>query len=142
MKTYTAKPKDIKKAWYVIDASNKVLGRLATRVATILRGKHKPMFTPHMDTGDNLIIINAEKIRLTGKKMEDKSYFRQLKHAGASKHISVKTVMEKDPAKVIRMAVQRMLPKNILGRKTFKKLHVYAGDKHPHAAQKPEPLAI
>ncbi|MFH1759786.1 MAG: 50S ribosomal protein L13 [bacterium] len=142
MKTYTAKPKDIKRRWHLIDASDVVLGRLATQVATILRGKNKPIFTPHIDTGDYVIIVNADKIKVTGKKAEDKFYFRPSPYAGHSKKIPFKKLSQCQPEEVIRRAVLRMLPKNKLSRMTFKKLFVYAANTHPHMAQQPKLLKI
>lgn len=123
--------------WFVVDASDKVLGRLATQVAVLLRGKHKPYYAPHQDTGDFVVVTNAEKIRLTGAKSEYKSYFSHSQYPGGGKTIPFKRMIERHPDRVIKHAVKGMLPKNALGRKIMKKLKVYAGDKHPHAAQQP-----
>ncbi len=137
-KTYNATPSTTEKKWVIIDAEGQSLGRLSTRVATILRGKNKPEFTPHMDTGDNVIVINAEKVVLTGKKMTDKNYFRHTGYPGGEKFTSAQEMMEKDPTSLITIAVRGMLPKNKLGRKLQKNLRVYAGSVHPHIAQQPE----
>lgn len=137
-KTYSATPSDTKKNWVIIDAEDQPLGRLSTRVASILRGKNKPEFTPHMDTGDNVIVINAEKAVLTGKKMTDKQYFRHTGYPGGEKFISAQEMMEKDPTSLVMTAVRGMLPKTKLGRKILKNLRVYAGPVHPHTAQQPE----
>lgn len=139
--TYTARPGDIERKWYVIDAEGVVLGRLATQVATILRGKHKPMYTPSMDTGDNVVIINAGKVALTGKKLDDKLHYWHTGYQDGLKTITYRKFMAKDPAAVVRLAVRGMLPKTPLGRAMLKKLKVYAGAEHPHEAQTPEPLA-
>ncbi|MEX0823498.1 MAG: 50S ribosomal protein L13 [Balneolaceae bacterium] len=137
-KTYSATPSDTKKKWVIIDAEDQPLGRLSTRVASILRGKNKPEFTPHMDTGDNVIVINAEKVVLTGKKMTDKQYFRHTGYPGGEKFTSAQEMMEKDPTSLVMTAVRGMLPKTKLGRKILKNLRVYAGPVHPHTAQQPE----
>lgn len=137
-KTYSATPSDTKKKWVIIDAEDQPLGRLGTRVASILRGKNKPEFTPHMDTGDNVIVINAEKVVLTGKKMTDKQYFRHTGYPGGEKFTSAQEMMEKDPTSLVMTAVRGMLPKTKLGRKILKNLRVYAGPVHPHTAQQPE----
>ena len=142
MKTYTPKATEIERAWWVVDAEDKVLGRLASEVAQVLRGKHKPMYTPHLDTGDHVIVVNAEKIRLTGKKAQQKTYFRHSGYMGGDKHIPFEEMREKHPERVIELAVKGMLPKNNLGRLMLKKLKVYAGPEHPHEAQKPEKLEI
>ncbi len=126
--------------WYVIDAQDYVLGRLATQIASILRGKHKPSFAPHQDVGDYVIVINAEKIKVTGRKAEQKYYFHHSGYPGGAKQVPYKRMMEKHPERIIEHAVRLMLPKNALGRRIFKKLKVYAGPEHPHEAQKPEPL--
>ncbi|NMB07123.1 MAG: 50S ribosomal protein L13 [Tissierellia bacterium] len=139
MKSYMAKPEEIERKWYVIDAEDKVLGRLATEVATILRGKHKPIYTPHVDTGDFVIVINADKIKLTGKKLEQKEYKYHTGYPGGLKSISYKQIMEKNPERAIELAVKGMMPKNKLGRQMYKKLRVYSGPEHNHQAQKPEP---
>jgi large subunit ribosomal protein L13 len=142
MKTYSAKPEDIQRKWYVIDADGKTLGRLATRVATILRGKHKPIFTPHLDCGDFVIVINAEKIRVTGNRLHEKMYYHHSGYPGGLSTISLRDLLNKRPERAIQYAVKKMLPKNALGRHMFKKLHVYAGGEHPHAAQHPEVLEL
>lgn len=144
MKTYIAKEKEIQesKRWYVVDAEGKVLGRLASQIAHILRGKHKPIFSPHQDAGDFVVVINAEKVKLTGKKMEQKTYFRHSGYISGTTFTPVALMFQKHPERVIEYAVKRMLPKNALGRKMFKKLKVYAGPEHPHQAQKPEVLEI
>ena len=136
--TYSAKNSDNKGKWWVVDAQGEVLGRLATRIASRLRGKHNPLFTPHVDTGDWVVVVNAGKIVLTGKKMEKKNYYRHSGYIGGLKTTTAKELIEKSPEDLIRFAVKGMLPKNRLGRKLFKKLKVYAGDKHPHDAQVPE----
>ncbi len=138
MRTYMAKPNEIERKWYVVDAAGQTLGRLASEVATILRGKHKPEYTPHVDTGDHVIIINAEKIELTGNKLHDKKYYRHSGYPGGLKVRTAHEMLSKHPERVLELAVKGMLPKNSLGRKMFKKLHVYAGPEHPHEAQKPE----
>ncbi len=142
MKTYSAKPQDIRRDWFLVDATDKTLGRLATEVARRLRGKHKPMFTPHMDTGDHIVVVNAEKIKVTGKKLEDKYYHRHTGYIGNLKSVKLSTVLETHPERAIQSAVKGMLPKNPLGRAMFRKLHVYAGPEHPHAAQQPQPLEL
>jgi large subunit ribosomal protein L13 len=144
LKTYIAKEKEVEdsKRWYVVDAEGKVLGRLASQIAHILRGKHKPIFSPHQDVGDFVVVINAEKVKLTGKKMEQKTYFRHSGYIGGTTYTPVSLMLQKHPERVIEFAVKRMLPKNALGRKMFKKLKVYAGPEHPHAAQKPEVLEV
>ena len=128
--------------WFVVDASDKVLGRLATQVAVLLRGKHKTYYAPHQDTGDFVVVLNAEKVRLTGTKSEYKSYFSHSQYPGGGKTVSFKRMIERHPDRVIKHAVKGMLPKNALGRKIMKKLKVYAGDKHPHAAQQPVEFKI
>lgn len=138
MKTYMAKPADVDRKWYVIDASNQTLGRLATEVATILRGKHKPTFTPHVDTGDFVIVINAEKVRLTGNKLSQKKYRHHTGYPGGLKEMDYETLLRRKPEKAIEMAVKGMIPHNRLGDQVFKKLKVYRGSEHPHQAQKPE----
>ncbi len=144
MKKYTvsAKRSDNPQKWYVIDANGAVLGRLATQVAQRLRGKHNPHFTPHVDTGDWVIVINAEKIALSGRKMDQKIYYRHSGYIGGLKQITAKDLLEKNPEALLRSAVKGMLPKNKLGRQIFKKLKVYAGEVHPHEAQRPESLKI
>lgn len=138
MKTYMAKPADVDRKWYVIDASNQTLGRLATEVATILRGKHKPTFTPHVDTGDFVIVINAEKVRLTGNKLSQKKYRHHSGYPGGLKEMDYRTLLQRRPEKAIELAVKGMLPHNRLGDQMYKKLKVYRGSEHPHQAQKPE----
>ena len=142
MKTYTPKATEIERAWWVVDAEGKVLGRLASEIAKVLRGKHKPMYTPHLDTGDHVIVVNAEKIRVTGKKEEQKTYFRHSGYMGGDKHIPFAEMREKHPERVIELAVKGMMPKSNLGRLMLKKLKVYAGPEHPHEAQQPEELEI
>ena len=139
-KTYSAYPKDIVRKWFVVDLENQILGRAATEIARILRGKHKPQFTPHIDTGDFVIAVNAEKIKLTGKKLTDKRYYRHSGYIGGLKSITAKQLLQKRPEDLVIRAVRGMLPKNRLGRKILKKLKVYAGPDHPHAAQQPQPL--
>jgi len=142
MKTFTATPKTIKRDWCVVDATDKTLGRLASEVASRLRGKHKPEFTPHMDAGDYIVVVNAEKIRVTGNKINDKMYHHHTGYIGNLKSINLGKQLEKHPERVIQAAVKGMLPKNALGRSMFRKLHVYAGPEHPHSAQQPTPLEI
>jgi large subunit ribosomal protein L13 len=139
-KTYSAKPEEVERKWYLVDATDQTLGRMATQIATILRGKHKPMFTPHVDCGDYVVVINAERIHVTGNKMEDKMYYRHSGYPGGLRQTPLKTMLVKHPDRVISEAVRRMLPKNNLGRLMLKKLKVYAGPDHPHEAQQPEPL--
>ncbi|MCS7260008.1 MAG: 50S ribosomal protein L13 [Anaerolineae bacterium] len=142
VRTYSAKPQAIQREWFVVDAEGQTLGRLATRVATILRGKHKPFYTPHVDCGDFVIVVNAEKVRVTGKKLDQKIYYRHSGYPGGLKQISLRRQLMLHPERVIEAAVRGMLPKNRLGRKLFKKLKVYAGPTHPHQAQKPKVLNI
>lgn len=142
MKTYSVKAGEIEQRWWVVDADGKVLGRLATELARILRGKHKPTYTPHLDTGDFVVVVNAEKIELTGRKAEQKSYFRHSGYMGGEKFIPFRTMLERHPERVIELAVKGMLPKNSLGRQMRGKLKVYAGPEHPHEAQQPQPLAL
>ena len=142
MKTYVAKPQTVTREWCVVDATDKTLGRLASEVASRLRGKHKPEYTPHVDTGDHIVVVNAEKIRVTGNKLKDKVYYRHTGYIGNLKSISLEKQLEKRPERVIQAAVKGMLPRNPLGRAMFKKLHVYAGPDHPHAAQQPTELDI
>jgi len=142
MKTYTPRAKDIERGWYVLDAREAVLGRLASEVAQILRGKHKPMYAPHLDVGDHVIVINAAEVRLTGQKAEQKVYYRHSQHPGGLRVIPFARMIETKPEQVIERAVRGMLPKTRLGRQMIKKLHVYAGGEHPHAPQKPEPLEL
>ena len=138
MKTFMASPSTIDRKWYVVDATNMTLGRLASEVAKILRGKNKAIFTPHIDTGDNVIVINAEKIKVTGKKLDQKIYYHHSDYVGGLKQATLREKLAKKPEQVIELAVKGMLPKGPLGRQMFKKLHVYAGPEHAHAAQKPE----
>ena len=140
--TYSAKDTDNQGRWCLVDAENAILGRLASTVAARLRGKHNPLFTPHVDTGDWIIVINADKVALTGRKWDQKSYYRHSGYIGGLKTITAKKLMEKRPEDLIRFAVKGMLPKNRLGRKLFKKLKVYSGDQHPHEAQQPEILEV
>ena len=140
--TYSAKNTDHQGRWYLVDAENAILGRLASTVAARLRGKHNPLFTPHVDTGDWIIVINADKVALTGRKWDQKNYYRHSGYIGGLKTITAKKLMEKRPEDLIRLAVKGMLPKNRLGRKLFKKLKVYSGTQHPHEAQQPEILEI
>jgi large subunit ribosomal protein L13 len=142
MKTFTATPATIKREWCVVDATDKTLGRLATELASRLRGKHKPEFTPNMDTGDYMVVINAEKIKVTGKKLDDKMYYHHTGYIGNMKSINLGKLLDQHPERVIQNAVKGMLPKNPLGRAQFRKLHVYAGSEHPHAAQQPTPLEL
>lgn len=140
--TFMANAQTIERKWYVVDAEGKTLGRLAAEVAKVLRGKHKPTFTPHVDTGDHVIVINAEKITVTGKKLIQKEYFRHSGYPGGSRFMKLGMMLEKYPERVVEMAVRGMLPKNKLGAQQYRKLNVYAGSEHPHAAQKPEVLEI
>ena len=142
MKTFTATPATIKREWCVVDATDKTLGRLATELAHRLRGKHKPEFTPHMDTGDHMVVINAEKIKVTGNKLEDKMYYRHTGYIGNLKSISLGKLLAQHPERVIQNAVKGMLPKGPLGRAMNRKLHVYAGPAHPHEAQQPTQLEL
>lgn len=142
MKTYQAKKEELKYQWYLVNAEGKVLGRLASELAKILRGKHKPTFTPHLDTGDFVVVLNAEKIGLTGKKLKDKIYYRHTGYPGGIKEVSAEKLLAKKPTELIRRAVKGMLPKNSLGRQMLRKLKVYAGPNHPHKAQNPVPLEL
>ena len=142
MKTYYAKPGEVEREWLLIDATDLVLGRLATQVAMILRGKKKPTYTPNVDTGDFVVIVNAEKIRLTGNKADQKAYYSYSGYPGGLKETSFKTLMEKHPERVIEKAVRGMLPKGTLGRQMGRKLHVYAGPEHPHQAQSPRQITL
>ena len=142
MKTYVAKPQTVVHDWCLVDATDKILGRLASELASRLRGKHKPEFTPHVDTGDHMVVINAEKIRVTGKKLDDKIYYRHTGYIGNLKSINLGKLLEEHPERVIQSAVKGMLPRNPLGRAMFRKLHVYAGPEHPHAAQQPKELDL
>jgi large subunit ribosomal protein L13 len=140
MKTYQAKKEELEYKWYLVSADGKVLGRLATELAKILRGKNKPTYTPHLDTGDFVIVVNAGKVTLTGKKMKDKIYYHHTGYPGGIKEINAEKLLAKKPTEMIRMAVRGMLPKNSLGRQMIRKLKIYAGPDHPHEAQKPIPL--
>lgn len=140
MKTYNAKSEEVVRNWYVVDASDKVLGRLAAEIARRLRGKHKPEYTPHVDTGDYIVVLNAEKVRVTGNKLKDKKYYRHTGYPGGIRERSLEKMLAERPIKVIEQAVKGMLPKNSLGRDMFRKLKVYQGSEHPHAAQQPEEL--
>ena len=142
MKTFSAKPETVRRDWYLVDADGKTLGRLATALAHRLRGKHKPVYTPHVDTGDFIVVINAEKIRVTGRQLKDKIYYRHTGTIGNMKSEPLEKMLEKHPERAIEIAVKGMLPKNPLGRQMFKKLKVVRGDKHPHAAQQPKPLEL
>jgi large subunit ribosomal protein L13 len=142
MKTVSAKPETVKRDWYVVDASGKTLGRLATELARRLRGKHKPIYTPHVDTGDYLVVVNAEKVAVTGKKLTDKMYHRFTGYIGNLKTTSLRDMLDTHPERAIEIAVKGMLPKNPLGRAMFKKLKVYKGANHPHAAQQPQVLDV
>lgn len=142
MKTYTLKPEEITREWYVIDAEGKILGRLASEIAKILKGKHKPTYTPHIDSGDYVIVINADKVRVTGRKLEQKIYYRHSGYPGGLKSICLAEQLERHPTRVLKAAVRGMLPKNRLGRAMIKKLKIYAGDSHPHQAQQPKVLEI
>ena len=142
MKTFAAKEQEILKKWFLVDAEDRVLGRLATQIAIRLRGKHKPVFTPHTDTGDFVVVINAEKIALTGTKLDKKVYYRHSGYIGGLKKITARRLLEEKPEEVLRLAVKRMLPKNSLGRRQLKKLKIYKGADHPHEAQQPEILEI
>ncbi len=142
MRTYTTKPDDINREWYVVDATGLTLGRLASQIASVLRGKHKPIFSPHMDCGDFVIVINAEKVRVTGDKLDQKMYYRHSQYPGGLKTISLRDQMKQHPDRVIRLAVRGMLPKNRLGRQMIKKLKIYREPDHPHQAQQPKPLSM
>ena len=142
MKTYMPNPADYSRDWYLVDATDVVLGRLATQVAFRLRGKHKPVFAPHVDTGDFIVVVNADKIKVTGRKEEQKQYHRHSGYPGGIKSVTAKKMLETKPEELIRAAVRGMLPKNRLGRQLIKKLKVYAGPEHPHAAQTPQALEI
>ncbi|MEW5791176.1 MAG: 50S ribosomal protein L13 [Pseudomonadota bacterium] len=142
MKTFSAKAHEVKRDWYVVDATDKVLGRLAAEIAFRLRGKHKPEFTPHVDTGDYIVVVNAEKIRVTGNKAKDKIYYHHTGYVGNLKSTSFEKMIATHPERVLEIAVKGMLPKNPLGRAMYRKLKVYAGPEHQHAAQQPQPLEI
>jgi len=142
MKTFSAKPESVERDWYVVDATDKTLGRLATEIARRLRGKHKPVYTPHVDTGDYIVVINAEKVQVTGNKRTDKIYYRHTGYPGGIKDISFDKLMDHKPEMAIEKAVKGMMPRNPLGRAMLSKLKVYAGSEHPHAAQQPKELAL
>ena len=142
MRTFSAKPNEVQRDWYVVDAQGRTLGRLATEVARRLRGKHKPEYTPHVDTGDYIVIINAEKIRVTGNKLKDKTYYRHTGYVGNLKSESLENLLKRAPERVLELAVKGMLPRNPLGRQMFKKLKVVQGENHPHQAQQPLPLDL
>ena len=142
MKTYMANPDKIERKWYVVDATDKTLGRLTSEIAKVLRGKNKPVYTPHIDTGDYVIVVNAEKIAVTGKKLDQKIYYNHSDYVGGMKETTLKEMLAKHPERVIEYAVKGMLPKGPLGRSMIKKLHVYAGPEHDHQAQKPEVLTF
>ena len=142
MKTFSAKPAEVKRDWYLIDATDKTLGRLATEIARRLRGKHKPEYTPHVDTGDYIVVVNAEKIRVTGRKLTDKVYYSHSGYIGNMKSITLEKLLAKAPERVLQTAVKGMMPRNPLGRAMFGKLKVYAGGEHRHAAQQPKPLEL
>lgn len=142
MKTFSAKPQDVRREWHLVDATDKTLGRLASELALRLRGKHKPTYTPHVDTGDHIVVVNAEKIRVTGNKMEDKIYHHHTGYIGNLKSEPLNKLMQRHPERAIERAVKGMLPKNKLGRAMYKKLHVYVGPEHPHAAQQPQALDV
>jgi large subunit ribosomal protein L13 len=140
VRTYTAKPDEIQREWYVVDATDKTLGRLASEIARILRGKHKPIYTPHVDCGDFVIVVNADKVRVTGRKLDQKMYYRHSGYPGGLTSISLRDQLDRHPDRVIQAAVRGMLPKNRLGRRMLKKMKVYASPDHPHQAQQPKPL--
>ncbi len=142
MRTISAREQDVERDWYIVDAQGQTLGRLATRVATILRGKHKPIYTPHVDCGDYVIIVNAEKIHVTGQKMSQKKYYRHSGYPGGLREVVLRDQLKKFPDRVLESAVRGMLPKSRLGRRMFKKLKVYAGPNHPHDAQQPKSLEL
>jgi large subunit ribosomal protein L13 len=142
MKTYTAKPGEIERRWYVVDAEGQNLGRLATRIADTLRGKNKPQFTPHVDTGDFVVVVNAEKVAVTGKKLDEKIYYRHSGYPGGLKQRTLREQLERRPTEVLRTAVKGMLPKNKLAARQLTKLKIYAGPEHPHTAQAPQPLEV
>ncbi len=142
MRTFTQKQEEIERNWYVVDAEGETLGRLASRIAPILKGKHKPIYTPHLDCGDFVVIVNAEKVRVTGRKLDQKFYHRHSGYPGGLTSISLRDQLDKHPERVLTAAIRGMLPKNKLGRRMIKKLKVYAGDEHPHQAQQPKPLEL
>ena len=142
MKTFSAKHDEVERHWYLVDATNKTLGRLSTEIANRLRGKHKPIYTPHVDTGDYIVVVNASKIRVTGNKMQDKIYYKHTGYIGNMKSMNLETMLEKNPERVIMKSVKGMLPKNKLGNAMLKKLRVFAGPEHNHISQKPEVLEL
>lgn len=142
MKTFSAKPEEVRREWYVVDAADKTLGRLATELASRLRGKHKPEYTPHVDTGDHIVVVNASRIRVTGNKLKDKTYYRHTGYVGNLKSISLEKLLEEKPEQALQFAVKGMLPRNRLGRAMIKKLRIFAGPEHNHQAQQPQPLEI
>ena len=142
MKTFSAKPHEIRREWFVVDAQGQTLGRLAARVATILRGKHKPIYTPHVDCGDYVIVVNAGKINVTGQKLDQKMYYRHSGYPGGLRQVSLRRQLQIHPDRIVETAVRGMLPKNRLGRKMFKKLKIYVGPDHPHQAQQPKSLVL
>ncbi len=142
MRTFTQKQEEIERDWYVVDAEGETLGRLASKIAPILKGKHKPIYTPHLDCGDFVVIVNAEKVRVTGRKLDQKFYHRHSGYPGGLTSISLRDQLDKHPERVLTAAIRGMLPKNKLGRRMIKKLKVYAGDEHPHQAQQPKPLEL
>lgn len=142
MKTQSTRPADVRREWFVVDAAEKTLGRLATEIARRLRGKHKPEFTPHVDTGDYIVVVNADKVRVTGNKATDKTYWRHTGYPGGIKGVSFRDMIATHPERVIESAVRGMLPRGPLGREVYRKLKVYSGSEHPHTAQQPQPLEI
>ncbi len=142
MKSYMARPLEVERKWYVVDAEGRTLGRLATEIATILRGKNKPQYTPHVDTGDFVVVVNAEKVTVTGRKAEQKVYRRHSGYPGGLKETSYERMMERRPTEILRRAVKGMMPKNRLARQQLRKLKIYAGPEHPHAAQNPQPYEV
>jgi large subunit ribosomal protein L13 len=141
-RTYSTRPSEIERRWFVVDAEGRTLGRLATRVATILKGKHKPEYAPHLDVGDFVVVLNAEKIHVTGGKLDKKIYYRHSGYPGGLSEMTLREQLAKHPTRAVELAVRGMLPKNRLGRRMLRKLKVYAGTEHPHSAQKPEPLDV
>ena len=142
MPTFSAKPAEVKREWYVVDAGDKVLGRLATGIASRLRGKHKPEYTPHVDTGDHIVVVNADRVKVTGRKASDKMYYRHSGYPGGLRSMSFEKLQERAPGRVVELAVKGMLPRGPLGRAMFRKLHVYTGAVHPHIAQQPKTLDL
>ena len=142
MKTYVTKPAEVERAWYVVDAEGQTLGRLASQIASVLRGKHKPTFSPYMDAGDFVIVVNADKIAVTGRRMEQKRYYRHSQYPGGLREMTLREQLDRHPTRVVHLAVRGMLPKNTLGRNMLKKLKVYAGPEHPHDAQQPVPMEL